>query len=180
MTGIRVAAAAIAVAAVSGAAMMQAGGAVPVFPAVSGENLNGKRFSLPADFQGPASFVAIAFAREQQTQVDGWLPAIKAARARVPALGGYEVPVLSRGVSLFRGFINGGMRRGIPDTATRATTITLYIDKRPFDESLAIATEAEITVLLVKPDGTILWRASGPCDAAKTAGLDAVLAALGS
>ncbi len=149
-----------------------------MFPKVTGQNLNGKSFDLPADFQAPASFVYIAYVRGQQAQVDSWKPYVAGVRRRFPALGEYEVPTLSKGNALFRAFIDGGMRNGIRDPATRAVTITLYIDKAPFDGALDIVSEDAIAVLLVKPDGTVLWRASGPFGADKTAGLDTALEAL--
>jgi hypothetical protein len=62
---------------------------------------------------------------------------------------------------MMRSFIDGGMRRGIPDAAVRAATITLYIDKDPFKRSLGIASEDDIYVLLVDRAGTIHWRARG-------------------
>jgi hypothetical protein len=157
---------------------LPATGAADMFPPVTGANLNGKTFNLPADFQAPASIVYVAYVRGQQAQVDSWKAFVARAREAHPAIGVYEVPTLSRGDAFFRGFIDGGMRRGIPDVATRAVTITLYIDKRPFNESLGIASEGEIAVLLVKPDGAILWSARGAFDAAKSAGLMAALTAV--
>jgi hypothetical protein len=67
------------------------------------------------------------------------------------------------------------MRRGIPDTAARAVTITLYIDKNAFNRALDIADEREITILLVKPGGLVLWRARGAYAAGKVDGLAATL-----
>ena len=160
------------------ATMAPSEGAVPVFPNETGQNLNGKTFNLPADFQAPASFVFIAYTRPQQSQVDSWKGVVADARKRYPAIGEYEVPTLSRGNSLFRGFIDGGMRNGIQDPAVRAVTITLYIDKRAFNSSLGITSEDDIVVLLVKPDGTVLWRSSGAYADGKSAGLDEALKAL--
>jgi hypothetical protein len=148
------------------------------FPKVSGQNLSGKAFNLPTDFAAPASFVYVAFARGQQGDVDSWRAFVGETRKRFPAVGEYELPVISRGNAFFRGFIDGGMRAGIHDPAVRDATITLYIDKRAFDAALGIASEAEITVLLVKPDGTVVWRAGGSYDPSKSAGLDAALEAL--
>jgi hypothetical protein len=131
--------------------------------------------NLPNDFQAPASIVFVAYERNQQSHVDSWKPFVTDLRQRFPALGVYEVPTLAKSNALFRGFIDGGMRRGIPDTADRATTITLYIDKRPFDDALGISTEDAITVLLVRPDGEVLWRSTGAYAAEKSAGLDAAI-----
>jgi hypothetical protein len=60
-----------------------------------------------------------------------------------------------------RGFIDGGMRSGIPDSAVRATTITLYINKTPFKKALAIRSEDSIEVVLVDRAGKLYWRARG-------------------
>jgi hypothetical protein len=154
--------------------------ALVIFPTVGGANLNGKSVTLPAGLRAPASFVYIAYVRGQQAQVDTWKPHVADIRRQHAALGEVEVPTLPKSAGFFRGFIDGGMRRGITDTAAREATITLYIDKRPFNQALGIASEDEIVVLLVKPDGTVLWRADGPYDASKTAGLEAAIASLGS
>lgn len=150
-----------------------------MFPTVDGRNLNGVAFRLPRDFKAPASIVFVAFKREQQRDVDSWKTFVRDVRAKRPDIGEYEVPVLSKGDALIRFLIDGGMRRGIPDLAVRAATITLYIDKGPFDASLGLASESDIAVLLVEPDGTILWRAAGAYVEGKGDGLDAVLATLG-
>lgn len=145
------------------------------FPTVTGKNLNGTVFHLPSDFAAPVNLVFVPFVRNQQSDVDSWKPFVSDLKSRHPRLGVYEVPTLSSGYSLFRGFIDGGMRSGIPDPAVRATTITLYIDKHAFDSALGIESESAITVLLVRPNGEILWRAMGRYDAANPPKLDEFL-----
>jgi len=131
------------------------------FPRVEGKNLEGKRFVLPADFEGKYNVVLIAFHREQQDDVDTWLPFLRPLAAPEGNVRVYELPTLNRGYRLMRGFIDGGMARGIPERATREATITLYIDKTPFKNALAIANEDSICTLLVTRDGEVLWRADG-------------------
>jgi hypothetical protein len=145
---------------------------------LTGQNLNGKTVNLPSDFQAPASIVFIAYVRAQQAQVDTWKAFVADVRRRYPPIGNYEVPTLPKSDAFFRWFIDGGMRRGIPDEATRDITITLYIDKAPFNEALGIASESDITVLLVKPTGAVLWRSSGAFTPAKGSGLMDVLGTL--
>jgi hypothetical protein len=147
------------------------------FPNVTSTNLNGRTMHLPADFRAPASIVFVAFVRGQQAQVDSWKPFVDDLRRRFPAIGDYELPTLGKSAAFIRGFIDGGMRRGITDPATRDATITLYIDKAPFDAALGITSENDITVLLVRPDGTVLWRATGAYAAGKGDGLEAALPA---
>ncbi len=146
------------------------------FPKVTGKNLDGKTFNLPGDFEAPVSLVFVAFDRKQQDDVDSWHPFAADLTARFAHLKVYELPTLSKSYSLVRGFIDGGMRSGIPDPAVRAATITLYIDKKPFEDALGITTEGAIVLLLVKPDGTILWRTAGRYDPAHKPDIDQYLA----
>lgn len=53
------------------------------------------------------------------------------------------------------------MRSGIPDVGSREATITLYIDKTPFNKALEIQNEQTIYVLLVDRNGTVLWKSDG-------------------
>lgn len=131
------------------------------FPKVEGSNLEGRRFSLPDDFEGSLNIVLVAFRREQQADVDTWVPFLKATAGKHSGLKAYELPTLNRSYSMVRRFIDGGMSRGIPEKATRETTITLYIDKTPFKKALGITTEDRIVTLLVSRDGRVLWRADG-------------------
>lgn len=134
------------------------------FPTVEGSNLEGERFNLPSAFKGELNVVLVAFKREQQSDVDTWMPFLKTLGERRRDLRVYELPTLGRGYRLMRSFIDGGMRRGIPDSAVRAATITLYIDKASFRESLQLPEEDRIYVLLVDRQGRVFWRAEGRFD----------------
>ena len=74
----------------------------------------------------------------------------------------YELPTIRKMNFIYRGFIDGGMRAGIPSITTRGRTITLYIDKTPFKQQLGISSEANIHLFLVRRTGEILWRGEGP------------------
>lgn len=132
------------------------------FPRVEGSNLEGQRFTLPADFGREFSVVFVAFRREQQADVDSWMPHLRALRLAARGIGAYELPTLNRSYRVMRGFIDGGMARGIPDRVARETTITLYIDKGPFKTALAITSEDQISTMVVARDGRVLWRMDGP------------------
>jgi len=146
------------------------------FPRVEGRNLEGRRFALPMDFEGERNVVLVAFRREQQADVDTWLPLLRDVSADHADLRVYELPTMSRGFTFMRGFIDGGMKRGIPELATREATITLYIDKDPFQQALAISNDRQITAFVVTRDGRVLWRADGPMTATAAASLRAMLA----
>lgn len=148
------------------------------FPRVEGTNLEGRRFSLPSDFEGEYNIVLVAFRREQQSDVDSWLPFLRERAASDQRVRAYELPTLNRAYRMMRAFIDGGMARGIPERATRAATITLYIDKAPYKRALGIATEDRIVTMLVARDGRVLWRADGRYSADAGSRLSAVLDAL--
>ncbi|MDQ2666510.1 MAG: hypothetical protein M3Z05_10925 [Gemmatimonadota bacterium] len=131
------------------------------FPKVEGSNLEGRHFSLPNDFEGELNIVLVAFRREQQDDVDTWVPFLKSMAEAHAGLKAYELPTLNRSYRLVRRFIDGGMARGIPAKATRETTITLYIDKAPFKSALGITAEDRIVTLLVSREGRVLWRGDG-------------------
>jgi uncharacterized surface protein with fasciclin (FAS1) repeats len=145
------------------------------FPSVSGDNLNGKTFNLPGDLEGETNLVLVAFHRWQQRDVDTWLAAAAGLEEKVDGFRYYEVPTISECYGIMRGWIDGGMRRGIPDEAQRGRTITLYIDKGPFKADLDVRTEKRIVALLLSPAGEILWRAEGRRTAEKMAGLERAL-----
>ena len=145
------------------------GGVAPVkviadtvlFPEVHGSNLEGRKFTLPADFEGDLNLVFIAFQREQQALVDTWVPFVKDLAVRHSGLRYYELPTIHETNSVVRWFINNGMRRGIPDVSAREATITLYLDKERFREALQLPHEDTIYALLVDAEGRVVWRADG-------------------
>ena len=131
------------------------------FSSVSGMNLNGTRFDLPRDFKGALNLVVVAFQREQQRDVDGWMPFLQTLAKNRNDVRIYELPTLGRRYRLIRPFIDGGMRSGIPDTTVRAATITLYIEKELFRRALQLPDEDRIYVLAVDREGRIHARADG-------------------
>ena len=137
------------------------------FPELKASNLESREFNLPGDFAGERNLVLIAFQREQQEQLDTWLKEMKRFQEADPGFQYYELPTIDKLNPLMRWFIDSGMRRGIPDKNARARTITLYIDKKPFAESLQLPTEKTVYALLVDRSGNVLWRAEGTFDEAK-------------
>ena len=146
------------------------------FPSLVSENLNRQTMTLPDDFAGEVTLVFIAFQQVHQIAVNGWLPLAEQLAQRYPRLAYYELPTISRAWGLGRGMIDGGMRAGLPDPATRARTITLYIDKRPFREALELPSEETIYLLLVDAQGEVFWRTEGEWTPEGGARLEAALA----
>jgi len=138
-----------------------------VFPSVTGRSLEGREYRLPGGFEGRANLVLIAFRREHQALVDTWMPAAARLEASYPDFRYYELPTIGRGYSLFRSFIDGGMRAGIPDSGARARTITLYIDKTDFRAALGLASEETVYALVVDERGLVVHSTDGGWTAEK-------------
>ena len=148
----------------------------PLFPTIQGRNLERRELELPADFAGERNVVLVAFKQRQQREVNAWLPALSAMRREAGNLEVYEIPTLHRGWTPLRGWIDGGMRSGIPDRSTREATITVYINKAPFKAALGITSESRIHVLLLDGEGRVMHRELG---SATPAGVQRLRAALG-
>ena len=145
------------------------------FPTIHASNLERRAFRLPSDFEGERNLVLIAFERDQQENVQTWMPEVKRLLRTYPKLRFYELPAIRRGNPLFRSWIDNAMRAGIPDRETREQTITLYLDKSAFREALGLPHEQNIYALLVDRTGRILWRADGLCTPEKMRDLERVL-----
>ena len=131
------------------------------FPAVTGSNLQRKKLNLPQDFKGELNLVLIAFQQWQQAQVDTWIPFVRQLEESHSGVRYYELPTIQRRSVLSRTLINEGMRAGIPDPVARERTITLYVDKETFRESLQLPREDDIYVLLLDRRGQVVWRTEG-------------------
>ena len=141
------------------------------FPPVETANLEGRKYSLPQDFESDRNLLLIAFEREQQKNVDTWLHQSSRLEQFDPALHIYELPTIARLDAFRRWFINTGMRHGIPDRNARARTLTLYLDKDSFKHSLDIESEKQIYPMLVDRSGRVLWRSEGDFDDTKAQSL---------
>ncbi len=145
------------------------------FPTLTSENLEREPFTLPRDFAGERNVVFIAFQRQQQQDIDTWVPFVKALVARTPGTEYYEIPTIKRMIAPMRWMISGGMRGGIDDLGARQRTITLCLDKASFKQSLAITDESTIHVLAVDRAGNVRWRTTGAFSEPRGAELTAVL-----
>jgi ATP10 protein len=151
---------------------------VTTFPSVVGSNLEGRAYNLPQDFEGTLNLVALAFYQEHQTLVNTWLPTATTLSETFPDFRFYELPTLTLTNKLFQSFIDGGMRSGIRDKATREATITLYLDRRIFVQSLGLPNTDTIYLFLVDKQGVIHWRGQGAYDEVQAKGLEQTLATL--
>lgn len=137
------------------------------FPIVEARDLEGRRYRVPDDLPVGRRLLVLPFRREQQIVVEGWKAAIDDLADTYPDLTVWEMPALSRGYSVVRPYIDGGMRAGIPDLDVRRHTITAYTDLNALSRLLGIEGRDTVHVFLLDSDGRIVWRDAGEVDEAK-------------
>ena len=133
----------------------------PAFPAVEGKALTGEKFQVPASLNKSHNLLLLAFLREQQADIDTWIPRLEQIEESNPEFAFYEFPVLSKMNAMARWWIYHGMRSGIRSETARARTVTFHLDKEELRARLGIESENVIHIFLVDREGTILWRTSG-------------------
>ncbi|MGF1524491.1 MAG: hypothetical protein ACFBSF_19385 [Leptolyngbyaceae cyanobacterium] len=142
-------------------------GAEAGFPNVSGFNLLGDQFYFPGDFTAPYNVVLLVYTQSQQNDVYPWLPLLEQLEADYSSVQYYELPTLPEFNAAARAQLDQWMIAGIPDEATRNRTVTLYLDVENFNRAVGIDSTEAIQILLVTPEGEILWRTEGAFSEAK-------------
>jgi hypothetical protein len=149
------------------------------FPAIQATSLDNAKLHLPQDFSGQMNLVIISFAREQQQEVDTWIPATRQLQSAHSQLNYYELSTMSRENLLYRWWFNAALRSDTADKNLRSRILTAYVSKRKFLESLHIPNEKQVVAILVDRTGKVFWRTDGACTGEKTTALQAALAANG-
>jgi hypothetical protein len=145
------------------------------FPTVTGSNLLRQKKTLPAAVLGNYNLLLIPFYQWQQMEVDTWIAFGQELEDTTTGVHFYELPTIQQRNIISQTFINEGMRAGIPNPDSRRRTITLYLDKVKFRQSLGLADENHIAVILIDPAGEIIWRESGNYSTDKASSLAGVL-----
>lgn len=134
----------------------------PYFPRISSENLNKEPITLPDDLKGQPALLLIAYRQHQQENVNTWLGHLDTIEEEIPGVRVLELPTISSGKwGWMAGFIDGGMRSGIPDPAARARTVTLYTDVSLFNQALMIEDTDTIHAVLLDRDSRVVARVDG-------------------
>lgn len=134
----------------------------PYFPTITAENLNREQVTLPDDLAGNPALILVAYKQRQQTNVNTWLDRMDEIQAAIPGVQIIETPTISSGKwGWMAGFIDGGMRSGIPDPEARARTITLYTDVSLFNQALMIEDTDTIYAVLLDEKGEVVGRVEG-------------------
>lgn len=133
-----------------------------MFPNVAGENLHGETVEFPKVFsRNDCTAVIVAYERAQQEIINPWLPGLVELTKSRRGFEFFELPTIKKMSRLMRWIIYRGMRSGIEESKARSRTVTLHIDKAPFNKALGVTSEEQVYFFLVDPAGRIIWRETG-------------------
>lgn len=132
-----------------------------VFPSVQGNDLNKVSRTIPDEFNEQHLIAIVAFQQWHQQSVDDTIE-----RLENNTLGGLfeiiEIPVIQKTTRFRRIRLDALMRAAIRNHTIRNRTITVYIDKQEFKDSLSIKNEDSIHWFVIHRDHkTILLRGEG-------------------
>ncbi len=146
------------------------------FPVISGENLPGQAFTLPADFSGNPVLVIVPFDETQQRQAAAWLPLARELAAAHDGFAYYDVPVFPDTAAPFKVVIRAGLSVVISDPALQAVTITVFLEDRDqFLTALDIPDATTLQAFLLDDSRSVIWRGAGVYTEEQGASLRAAL-----
>ena len=126
-----------------------------MFPEVTGMSLEGDAVSMPGDFAGEPVILLVGYLQETQFDLDRWLMGLLMAEAPVRF---YEVPTIpSLSASAVSGWIDDGMRSGIPEEDWGAVVTCYGSDAGPIAELTGTESGRNTRVLLLDAEGRVAW-----------------------
>lgn len=124
------------------------------FPSVTGAALNGTEWTVPEDMLGEPTLLLVGYLQNAQFDIDRWLVGLFQIDASVKV---YEIPTIEGMVpSLFAGYIDDGMRSGIPEEDWGAV-ITVYGDADKIVDTIGRENRTNAQVVLLDENGVIRW-----------------------
>ena len=122
------------------------------FPSVAGRALSGDEVRFPEDVAGAPALLLCAYRRGTQSDADRWAAF---AERELPDLAVYELPIIpSRLWRPFQGWIDGGMRGGVP-ASLWSHTVTLYEEGGVAREFIGDSGGLRTQVVLLDGEGVV-------------------------
>ena len=129
------------------------------FPSVKAEPLDAvsseESMRIPEDLEGEPALLLVGYVQDTQFDIDRWLFGVLDAGLEIIL---YEIPA-ARGMAaqLASGFIDGGMRRGIPKAEWGAVATTYGSTADAIAEFTGTENPRNARVLLLDAAGVVRW-----------------------
>jgi hypothetical protein len=124
------------------------------FPAIKVETLSRNKIDLP---NGDVSIICIVFEQNSQSKVDTWTIPILEKYSNSP-IKYYEIPMISAGYKIASGFIDNGMRGGVPKELHN-NVATYYGKLEKYKTDLMMDDKSSCYLFLVDKNGIIKYTA---------------------
>ena len=132
-----------------------------MLPRLEGDYLSKRKAVLPADCQGKYALLAFGFSYDSRFQVEPWGKEFDRVFKGNPKVTLYEIPMIGGLGRLGAPFIDAGMRRGTPKEK-HENVITVYGGTGPWKKWLGVTDKKAAYLVLLDPEGRILFLHSGP------------------
>ena len=133
------------------------------FPRIEAESLSGKKLIFPEATAGKYAFILIAFKRQTQGEVDSWLDPFIREFGKHQLVTFYEIPMISTGWKWMSGWIDSGMRAGVPKSK-HDHVATYYGPLSKYFNHFNVKNPGTVYVFLLDKQGSIIYKNSGPAD----------------
>lgn len=145
------------------------------FPRVTGRSLQGEPITIPDHYRGKPVLLLVGYQQRAQFDIDRWI--LGALQADIP-VEIVEVPTIAGLMpQAVQGFIDGGMRSGIPKTDW-ASVVTVYGDADKIIQALGNERPQVGYALLLDRSGRIVWSRNEGYSAANILELKKVVGAM--
>ncbi len=129
------------------------------FPMIAAETLAGNPITLPRDLSDNVCVLTVAFKQAAQAKIDTWAEYVL-DQNNFQDVCYYEIPLIKRIWKPLQGWIDGGMRSGIPEERHK-NVITYYGDIRPYKRHLNVSDTADAYVFVIDKEGCIRYASQG-------------------
>ncbi len=129
------------------------------FPPLTAETLSGNKITFPNVVKGKKALLVVAFERQAQSQADAWYDAyVKNFQPKGYVF--YELPMISGLWKWMSGFIDSGMRSGVPSYKHDNVT-TYYGPLDDYYEAFGVTNKSIVYVIILDEQGRIVSSTSG-------------------
>lgn len=135
-------------------------------PELKGEYLTGRAAVLPADASGKVALLLFGFTYQSRFPVEAWVKRFRQDFGNQPKVTFYEVPMIGGMARMGKWFLDSGMRKGTPK-ADQENAITVYGGTNLWKQRLGVTSEDLAYLVVLDPNGNIVWRDAGPLDETK-------------
>lgn len=159
----------VSIALAAGAQAPLVGTALPAF---TGDDLAGRKVTLPDAARGRVTLIAFGFTYDSREPVEAWTAHARSVWGGESQFTWYQVPMIGGLARLAKPFITGGMRKQT-EPRYRPNAVVVFGGTGPWKARLGVGDERWAYLVLLDRDGIIRWRHAGSYDPAAAADLDA-------